>query len=107
MLGLTRMPASGASLLLNAESVFTALLAWFVFKENYDRRIALGMAAILAGLLILSWPGEAKFSGVVPALCVLGACDVVIAGTVCWVVRSLDFENRFMLVVCWIGRQMV
>ena len=68
MLGLTRMPASGASLLLNAESVFTALLAWFVFKENYDRRIALGMAAILTGLLILSWPGEAKFSGVVPAL---------------------------------------
>src|SRR5882757_2237063 len=41
MLGLTRMPASGASLLLNAESVFTALLAWFVFKENYDKRIAL------------------------------------------------------------------
>jgi len=32
MLGLTRMPASGASLLLNAESVFTAVLAWFVFK---------------------------------------------------------------------------
>ena len=81
MLGLTRMPASGASLLLNAESVFTALLAWFVFKENYDRRIALGMAAILAGLLILSWPGEAKFSGVLPALCVLGACF-------CWAVDN-------------------
>lgn len=29
MIGLTAMPASGASLLLNAESVFTALLAWF------------------------------------------------------------------------------
>jgi drug/metabolite transporter (DMT)-like permease len=28
MRGLTRMPASGASLLLNAGSVFTALLAW-------------------------------------------------------------------------------
>lgn len=40
MLGLTGMPASGASLLLNAESVFTALLAWFAFKENFDRRIA-------------------------------------------------------------------
>ncbi|MOA46222.1 hypothetical protein D3C78_1687090 [compost metagenome] len=32
------MPASGASLLLNAEGVFTALLAWFAFKENFDRR---------------------------------------------------------------------
>jgi drug/metabolite transporter (DMT)-like permease len=81
MLGLTRMPASGASLLLNAESVFTALLAWFVFKENFDKRIALGMGAILAGLLVLSWPGEAKFSGVVPALCVLGACF-------CWAVDN-------------------
>ena len=74
MLGLTNMPASGASLLLNAESVFTALLAWFVFRENFDKRVALGMGAILSGLIVLSWPGETKFSGVVPALCVLGAC---------------------------------
>lgn len=74
MLGLTGMPASGASLLLNAEGVFTALLAWFVFKENFDRRIALGMVAIVAGALVLSWPGEAHFAGVWPALAVLGAC---------------------------------
>ncbi|TRZ69381.1 MAG: EamA family transporter, partial [Rhodocyclaceae bacterium] len=32
MMGLTGMPASGASLLLNAEAVFTALLAWFAFR---------------------------------------------------------------------------
>ena len=48
------MPASGASLLLNAEAVFTALVAWFVFRENVDRRIALGMAAIVAGAVVLS-----------------------------------------------------
>lgn len=74
MLGLSGMPASGASLLLNAEGVFTALLAWFVFRENFDRRIALGMVAILAGAMVLSWPGEAQFAGVWPALAVLGAC---------------------------------
>jgi drug/metabolite transporter (DMT)-like permease len=74
MLGLTGMPASGASLLLNAEGVFTALLAWFAFKENFDRRIALGMAAIVVGAIVLSWPGEARFSGLWPALAVLGAC---------------------------------
>lgn len=74
MFGLTGMPASGASLLLNAEGVFTALLAWFVFKENFDRRIAFGMVAIVAGAMILSWPGEAKFAGLWPALAVLGAC---------------------------------
>ena len=74
MFGLTGMPASGASLLLNAEAVFTALLAWYVFKESFDRRIALGMGAIVAGAVILSWPGEARFSGVWPTLAVLGAC---------------------------------
>jgi drug/metabolite transporter (DMT)-like permease len=63
MLGLTGMPASGASLLLNAEGVFTALLAWFVFRENFDRRIALGMVFIVAGATILSWPGEAHLAG--------------------------------------------
>ncbi len=74
MLGLTGMPATGASLLLNAEGVFTTLLAWFAFRENFDRRIALGMAAIVAGAVVLSWPGDASFSGVWPALAVLGAC---------------------------------
>jgi drug/metabolite transporter (DMT)-like permease len=74
MFGLTRMPASGASLLLNAEGVFTALLAWFAFKENFDRRIALGMLAIMAGAAVLSWPGEAQFGAAWPALAVLGAC---------------------------------
>jgi drug/metabolite transporter (DMT)-like permease len=74
MIGLTNMSASAASLLLNAESVFTALLAWFAFKENFDRRIALGMLAIVAGAAVLSWPGEAGFTAFWPTLAVLGAC---------------------------------
>ena len=74
MIGLTGMPASGASLLLNAEGVFTALLAWIVFRENCDRRIVLGMAAIVAGAVVLSWPGSAEFAGLWPTLAILGAC---------------------------------
>lgn len=74
MMGLAGMPASGASLLLNTEGVFTTLLAWFAFKENFDRRIALGMFAILAGAVILSWPEEVHFAGLWPALAVLAAC---------------------------------
>lgn len=74
MLGLTGMPASAASLLLNAEGVFTALLAWFVFKENFDRRIAFGMLAIVAGAAVLSWNGEARFAEMWPVFAVLGAC---------------------------------
>jgi drug/metabolite transporter (DMT)-like permease len=74
MVGLSGMPASGASLLLNAEGVLTALIAWFVFRENFDRRIALGMLAIVAGGVVLSWPGEARFGELWPALAVVGAC---------------------------------
>jgi drug/metabolite transporter (DMT)-like permease len=75
MYGLTRLPASSASLLLNAEGAFTALLAWFVFRENFDLRIAGGMTAILLGATILAWPTEAAASmEMMPVLSVLGAC---------------------------------
>ena len=74
MWGLVNMPASGASLLLNAEGVLTALIAWFVFRENFDRRIAIGMALIVAGALVLSWPQEMSFGAAMPSLAVVGAC---------------------------------
>jgi drug/metabolite transporter (DMT)-like permease len=74
MFGLSSMPATSASLLLNAEGVLTALLAWFVFRENFDRRIALGLLAIVAGAVVLSWPGEGSMRLDSGSLAVLGAC---------------------------------
>jgi drug/metabolite transporter (DMT)-like permease len=74
LIGLARTPASAASLLLNLEGVFTALLAWFVFRENFDRRIALGMLAIGAGSVVLSWQGELRVGGLLGPLAVAGAC---------------------------------
>ena len=74
MWGLAAMPAATASLLLNAEGVFTALIAWFVFHENFDRRIALGMASIAAGAVVLSWPRQYETAAILPAAAVLGAC---------------------------------
>lgn len=74
MVGLSAMPATGASLLLNAEGVFTATLAWFVFKENIDRRVALGMIAIIAGAVALTVPVGVSLGTPWPALAVLGAC---------------------------------
>lgn len=38
--------------------MFTVMLAWFVFKENFDRRIAAGMGLITAGAFSLSWLGH-------------------------------------------------
>ncbi len=60
--------------MLNLEGVFTALIAWSVFKENFDRRIALGMALITAGAVGLSWLGQPEV--VVPwgAFAIVGAC---------------------------------
>jgi drug/metabolite transporter (DMT)-like permease len=72
--GLSHTSASSASLLLNAEGVLTALIAWFVFHENFDRRIALGMALILAGAVVLSWPGNASVDASLPSLAIAGAC---------------------------------
>src|SRR5579859_4884638 len=63
MLGLAGTQASSASLLLNLEGVFTALLAWFVFRENFDRRVLLGMFLIVCGGALLAWrPGGAALS---------------------------------------------
>jgi drug/metabolite transporter (DMT)-like permease len=74
MWGLARASASAASLLLNAEGVFTALIAWFVFRENFDRRIAAGMLLIVAGAAVLSWPASARFEDFLPSLAILAAC---------------------------------
>jgi drug/metabolite transporter (DMT)-like permease len=74
MWGLATTPASSASLLLNLEGVMTALLAWFVFKENFDRRIALGMALIAAGGVSVSWIGRPEAGLPWSTLAIVGAC---------------------------------
>ncbi|WP_419420786.1 DMT family transporter [Legionella sp. D16C41] len=58
MLGLVKTSAATASLLLNLETVFTALLAWIFFKENTDIRILFGMLLIVAGGVLLAWPKQ-------------------------------------------------
>jgi drug/metabolite transporter (DMT)-like permease len=77
MFGLARSAASTASLLLNLEAVFTALIAWSMFRENFDRRIALGLAAIVAGGLVLAWAPIESGSTAVGLLLIVAAC-------LCW-----------------------
>jgi drug/metabolite transporter (DMT)-like permease len=74
MAGLTRTNAAAASLLLTFEGAATALIAWFVFHENFDRRIALGMAFIVTGAAVLSWTGTPTLDSLVGPLAILGAC---------------------------------
>jgi drug/metabolite transporter (DMT)-like permease len=72
--GLTRTDAATASLLLTLEGLATALMAWFLFHEHFDRRIVLGMACLVAGVGILSWSGQPTLSSVLGPLAIIGAC---------------------------------
>jgi drug/metabolite transporter (DMT)-like permease len=72
MLGLARTPAATASLLLTVEGAATALLAWFVFHENLDRRIALGMACLVAGAAVVSWSGTPTTESLAGPLAIIG-----------------------------------
>ena len=82
MFGLLSTSGASASLLLNLEAVLTAVIAWVVFRENADRRIVLGMLAIVAGGIALAWqPGADSATGFAgPALVGL-AC-------LCWAVDN-------------------
>ncbi len=97
--GLATTAAAPAALLLNVEGVATALIAWFVFKENADRQIVLGMLLIVAGGVLLAWqPGG---TGVAPgALLIVAAC-------LCWAVdtnltRRVS-ANDALLIACLKG----
>ena len=99
MLGLAQTGAAPASLLLNLEGMLTALIAWWVFRENADRRIVLGMVAIALGGVLLSWqPGAGALSP--GALLIAAAC-------LCWALdnnltRQVS-NNDALLLACLKG----
>jgi drug/metabolite transporter (DMT)-like permease len=81
MLGISQMPATGASLLLNSEAVFTVLMAWLLFGEHVGSRLVLGMAAIVAGAVLVTVPGSADLGAGWAPWAVLAAC-------LCWAVDN-------------------
>lgn len=82
MFGLTSTSGATASLLLNLETVLTAVIAWVVFKENADRRIVWGMFAIVAGGVALGWQTDSstQFTFIGPVLIAI-AC-------LCWAIDN-------------------
>lgn len=82
MFGLSYSSGASASLLLNLEAVLTALIAWVVFRENADRRIVLGMIAIVAGGVVLSFPtGDIGVENSIGSLAIAFAC-------LCWAIDN-------------------
>ena len=65
--GLQSTSATSASLLLNLEGVFTALVAWTVFRESVDRALLLGMGCVLVAGALLSWPDSGTAAMAPPA----------------------------------------
>ena len=79
--------------------MLTAVIAWVVFRENVDLEVFLGMVAIVAGGVMLSWtPGETGMSA--GALLIAAAC-------LCWAVdNNLTRKvaaNDAMVIACLKG----
>jgi drug/metabolite transporter (DMT)-like permease len=74
MFGLAVMTAASVSLLLNFETVLTALIAWLFLKEHTNGRLILGMALIVAGGVILAWSEQSKIESILGAAMVIAAC---------------------------------
>src|SRR5215208_2847636 len=74
MTGVSLTDASAASLLLTLESAATALMAWFIFHENFDRRIALGLLCLVGGAVALAWSGVPTLARVIGPIAIVGAC---------------------------------
>ncbi|MGQ0744856.1 MAG: EamA family transporter [Acidimicrobiales bacterium] len=72
VLGLARVEASTASILLNVELVATVVVAGLFFGEHLGRRVLLAAGLITAGGVLLVWsPGGSVSAG---ALFVVAAC---------------------------------
>lgn len=77
LLGLQRISALTASLLLNFEAPFTAALAVWLFHEHLGRRGVYAVFAIVAGAVLLAWRPGTLGGGWIGALAVVGA-------SLCW-----------------------
>lgn len=81
MWGLQSTPASDASLLLNLEGVFGALIAWIIFREHANKRVVLGMILLSAGAMTLSLTSDFQFSFSISSLGIVLAC-------LCWAIDN-------------------
>jgi drug/metabolite transporter (DMT)-like permease len=78
--GLQRTSGTSASLMLTLEALFTAVLAWRLYREKMDGRVWTAMALLLAGGMVLVLDqgrgGEAQLAGVLAVLLATAAWGV-------------------------------
>ena len=78
--GLRATTGATASLLLNLESVFTVVLAWFLFGEQRNARVVVGMTLIVVACALLAGGDSAgtttwKGAAFIALACLLWALD--------------------------------
>ena len=84
LIGLVRTPASdGAILVPGLIPVFTTLLAWRVFGERPSRRVWLGFAIAVVGLVVVVDPTGAVSSNR------LGGDLILVGASVCWAAYTI------------------
>ncbi|MHB8108648.1 MAG: DMT family transporter [Syntrophorhabdaceae bacterium] len=72
MTGLTRISGFTASLLLNLEGIFTAMIAVIIFKENAGKKVWLALLCMTCTGIFLAWDStQSKFNIVGPLLITL------------------------------------
>lgn len=74
MWGLSTASASSVALLLNFEAVFTAILAWSVFRERWQWPVFWGIIPITFGGILLSQSSGAGTGWSWGSLAILGTC---------------------------------
>lgn len=74
--GLARASGTAASLMLNFEAVFTALLAWLVVGEPIGRRLGLGLAVMVGGGFVLALGDGFSSAGTPLGLLAVGAATL-------------------------------
>ena len=84
--GLARASGTAASLMLNLEALFTALLAWLVIGESIGRRAGLGLAAMVTASAVLALGNG--FSGHAPLVGLLA----VGAATLAWSIDNVTLR---------------
>ena len=74
--GLQRTSGTGASLMLTLEALFTALIAWLLYRETFDRRVAAAMGLLLLGGVALVFDQGRAGSTAVVGLLAVGAATL-------------------------------
>jgi drug/metabolite transporter (DMT)-like permease len=78
--GLQRTSGSSASLMLTLEALFTAVLAWRLYGETMDKRVATAMLLLLAGGVALvleqGFAGDTQLLGLLAVLAATAAWGV-------------------------------